>query len=284
MVNEDKRQRHKDGHRSRMEEARQAQARARRSRLLLLGIGLGTIVLVLVVVIVKIGGDDGTDTAGTTTSSTTLPYQPPSETTLPAVKLPVVKGGASISGETPCPAADGSEERTTTFAKAPPTCIDPAKTYTATMKTTEGDIVIALDAEHSPIAVNNFVVLARYHFYDSTIFHRIVPGFVDQGGGIGKDLGTSGPGYDLPEEKPFRKYAKGDIAMAASSAGPSGSQFFLTIDPTSLNASPNYPLLGTITSGMDVVLRINQLGQADSQGNGAPTKVVTVKSVSIQES
>ena len=105
-------------------------------------------------------------------------------------------------------------------------CIDAKKTYVATMKTSQGDIVIALDPTHAPKAVNNFVVLARYHFYDGTTFHRIVPGFVDQGGGIGADPGTSGPGYDLPFEKPFRQYAAYDVAMAASSAGPSGSQFF----------------------------------------------------------
>ena len=110
------------------------------------------------------------------------------------------------------------------------------------------------------------------------------PGFVDQGGGVGKDLGVSGPGYDLSRETPYRAYRPNDLAMATSGDGvPSGSQFFLTIDPTSLNSSPQYPIVGTVTSGADVVRRINQLGQADTQGEGKPTKVVRITSVTITE-
>ena len=287
MVNSDKRQRHKDGHRSRMEEARIAQARARRIQTL-------AIVAVIAVVVVGVGvffavanGDDdqsvdaGASTTLATDTTTTVAGTP---TTKPAVKLPVAPEGASIKGATPCPKVDGSSKRTTTFAKAPPTCIDKAKTYVATIKTSEGDIVVALDTKQAPIAVNNFVVLARYHYYEGSTFHRIVPGFVDQTGGKGADPGTSGPGYDLPMEKPTREYAKSDVAMAASSAGPSGSQFFLTIDPAPLNSSPNYPLFGTITTGMDVVLKINQFGQNDQGGTGAPTKVVTIDKVTIAES
>ena len=290
MVNSDKRQRHKSGHRELVEAQRQADARARRNRTLAIAVALVVLVVVGTVVVSKLGDDDSTVVATDATSTTVT--TPDTATTLspettapasgtPTVSVPSPAAGASITGDTPCPEADGSSKRTTTFAKAPPTCIDASKTYTANVTTSEGPIVIALDAKMSPVAVNNFVVLSRYHFYDGDPFHRIVPGFVDQTGSFGPDLGSGGPGYDLPEEKPTRQYAAGDVAMAASSAGPSGSQLFFTIDPAPLNSSPNYPILGRVTTGQDTVERINAFG--DTASDGVPTKLVTITSITITE-
>jgi len=287
MVNSDKRQRHKDGHRTRVEEARIAQAKARRTRITII-VAFLVVVIVGGTILVSVTSDNGqkVTTSGTTTTttpaldtgSTTAPDTTP---TSPSVSIPAAASGAKVTGATPCPKADGSSPRTTSFAQAPPTCIDKAKTYTATIKTTEGDIVLALDTKQAPIAVNNFVVLARYHFYDGIAFHRLVPGFVDQTGDP-TGTGSGGPGYDLPDENPTRKYAAGDVAMARA-AKVSGSQIFFTIDPASLNSSPTYPILGTVTTGQDVVLRINKFGQADAAGTGAPTKLVTIQSVTIAE-
>jgi len=270
MVNNDKRQRHKAGHRSRVEAARIAEAqRRRRHRLTLAVIALVAIVAVFVAVTVTSGDDDENADSTTTTATTT---------STPAITAP--PPGASVDGETPCPPADGSAARTTAFAEPPPTCIDEAKTYTAEVVTSEGDITIDLDAANAPTAVNNFVVLARYHYYDGLPFHRIVPGFVNQTGSSGvPDVPNGGPGYDLPEEPPTREYAAGDVAMAQGGGTNSGSQFFFTIDPASLQGG-TYPIFGKVSGGDDIVQAINALGGADE----APTKSVTIDSVTITES
>jgi Cyclophilin type peptidyl-prolyl cis-trans isomerase/CLD len=83
---------------------------------------------------------------------------------------------------TPCPAADGSSPKQQQFDGPPPLCIDPAKTYTASLVTSKGTMAIALDPIGAPKTVNNFVFLARYHYFDGVVFHRIIPGFVLQGG------------------------------------------------------------------------------------------------------
>ena len=269
MVNNDKRQRHKAGHRSRVEAARLAEAQRRRRRRLILG-GIAVVAIVGVFVAVTVtSGDDGEKADSTTTSTTT---------STPTVTAP--PPGEAVDGETPCPPADGSATRTTAFTEPPPTCIDEAKTYTAEVATSEGDITIDLDAANAPIAVNNFVVLARYHYFDGVPFHRIVPGFVNQTGSSGvPDVPNGGPGYDLPDEPPTREYAAGDVAMAQGGGTNSGSQFFFTIDPATLQGG-TYPIIGKVSAGDDVVQAINALGGADE----APTKSVTIDSVTITES
>jgi cyclophilin family peptidyl-prolyl cis-trans isomerase len=193
--------------------------------------------------------------------------------------------GASITGETPCPPVDGSAERTTSFENPPPLCLDPTKTYTATLKTTEGDIVIDLDTAKAPFTVNNFMVLARYHFYDNVPFHRVVPGFVNQAGDpVGPEPGTGGPGYAIPDElpaDPATAYPAGTVAMATSGPESGGSQFFLVIgDPNgALSGSGSYSVFGKIVAGQDVSEAINALAGP----NDVPTKPVTITTVEITE-
>ena len=244
-----------------------------------------TLALIIGAVVVVAGGiaifsaDDAED-ANTTDSSST------SDTTAPGSETVVLPGaGASITGETPCPPADGSAERTTSFEQAPPMCIDPAKTYTATLATTEGDIVIELDAANAPQTVNNFVVLSRYHFYDEVPFHRIVPGFVNQAGDpVGPTPGTGGPGYAIPDElpaDPATAYPPGTVAMANSGPESGGSQFFLVIgdENGALSGAGSYSVFGKIVEGQDVSEAINALG-----GEGdVPTKPVAITSVTITE-
>ena len=104
-------------------------------------------------------------------------------------------------------------------------CIDPSKEYRATIETSEGQVVVMLDAAQSPKTVNNFVVLALYHYFDGLPFHRNAAGFVDQTGSSGvPDWGSGGPGYDLTEEKPTKPYEAGTVAMARADKV-SGSQF-----------------------------------------------------------
>ena len=150
--------------------------------------------------------------------------------------------------------------------------------------------MIDLDAEGSPISVNNFVVLARYHFYDNVPFHRIVPGFVDQAGDpVGPTPGTGGPGYTIPDEPPAdptTAYGPGTVAMARTQEPNStGSQFFLVVgDPNGALASAGtYAVLGTIVEGQDVADAINALGGAGVNGD-EPTKIVAITSITIEES
>src|SRR5439155_14887309 len=104
-----------------------------------------------------------------------------SSSTTTTAAPPTTAAAAGKVGTQECPAADGSSPQTRTFDGEPKMCIDPAKTYTATMETDAGTMKIALDPKKAPKTANNFVVLARYHFFDGLMFHRVIPGFVDQG-------------------------------------------------------------------------------------------------------
>ncbi len=141
----------------------------------------------------------------------------------------------------------------------PANVIDPSKKYTATVHTSRGDFVIALvDPKVAPQTVNNFVVNAQEHYYDGLTFHRVVPGFVVQGGDpLGN--GTGGPNYKLPDESNPSKWSRGTVGMASSAAGVSGSQFFITLgDAPFLASNGVYNHFGDVTSGMEVIDAIRQ--------------------------
>jgi cyclophilin family peptidyl-prolyl cis-trans isomerase len=152
------------------------------------------------------------------------------------------------------------------------------------MKTSCGDITIALDAAAAPQTVNSFVTLAKSGFYDGTDFHRIVPDFVDQGGDP-TGTGSGGPGYSLPDEPPADGYAAGSVAMANAGTGTTGSQFFLVVSTSGaqqLGTAPPYKFssLGTMDSaGLKVAKKINSFGGTDEK----PTKKIYVFSVDISE-
>jgi peptidyl-prolyl cis-trans isomerase B (cyclophilin B) len=150
---------------------------------------------------------------------------------------------------------DCMNQRTT----PPEMTIDLAKKYTATVHTSRGDFLIAfVDPKIAPQTVNNFVYLAQNHYYDGLTFHRVVAGFVVQGGDpLGN--GTGGPAYKLPDENNPSKWPRGTAGMASSSAGVSGSQFFITIgDAPFLETSGVYNHFGQVTSGMEVLDSIKQ--------------------------
>lgn len=179
-----------------------------------------------------------------------------------------------------CPAADGSSPKQQRFDAAPPMCIDPAKQYTALMKTTKGDMTIALDPIAAPKTVNNFVFLARYHYYDGVFFHRVIPGFVLQGGDP-EGTGRGGPGYRFADELPKRgRYELGSLAMANAGPDTNGSQFFVICGPSGVALDPNYSLFGKVIKGMDVVTAIEGIGTR----SGTPTERVVIESVTITES
>jgi peptidylprolyl isomerase len=161
----------------------------------------------------------------------------------------------------------------------PQMAIDPAKRYTATMATSKGSIVIELDAVAAPRTVNNFVFLAREGFYDGLAFHRIIPGFVVQGGDP-EGSGSGGPGYRFPDELPKPgRYQIGSLAMANAGPDTNGSQFFIVSGPDGTALPPQYSLFGAVVSGGDVVEAIDAAGSR----SGKPTERVVIEAVTIQE-
>jgi cyclophilin family peptidyl-prolyl cis-trans isomerase len=269
----EKRQRQREGRASRQAELQQAQRRRQLQRRVIAG-GVIVVLVVLVVFLTNRGG--GKKTKVSSASSTTVAGS--TETT--AAGGTAVAQGKKITGDTPCPKADMSSERTTSFEKAPPMCIDVNKTYTATMTTDVGPMTIALDAKKAPKTVNNFVVLGRYHYFDGIIFHRVIPDFVDQGGDP-TGTGTGGPGYEFADELPKAgEYKAGSLAMANSGPNTNGSQFFIITGSQGVALQPNYSLFGQITDGLPIALQINKDGAAD----GTPKVVHRITTLTIKES
>lgn len=195
----------------------------------------------------------------------------------------LIFGGGSASkkaGVAPCPAANGSSPRRNSFSAPPPMCISRNKSYTAVITTTLGTITASLDANSAPVTVNDFVYLARYHFYDGLTFHRVIKGFVDQTGAPGGNP-AGGPGYTVQGEVPKAgAYRLGSLAMAKTSAQPngaSGSQFFIVAGPQGEQLPPDYSLFGQVTKGMSVVEAIN----ADGSSSGTPAVLQRIKTVKI---
>jgi cyclophilin family peptidyl-prolyl cis-trans isomerase len=141
---------------------------------------------------------------------------------------------------------------------APPAMqIDTSKLYEATIKTARGNIVLCLQPNLAPNTVNNFVVLARNHFYDGLTFHRVVAAFVVQGGDPA-GTGNGGPGYKFNDEPVLAQYTLGAVAMANSGVNTNGSQFFICIADDTSKLQPLYNLFGKVASGIDVATAIKQ--------------------------
>lgn len=158
--------------------------------------------------------------------------------------------------------------------------INKNKTYTATLSTTEGDIVIALNAKETPITVNNFVELAKKKFYNGTIFHRVIKGFMIQGGDP-EGTGRGGPGYRFDDEKFEGDYTRGTVAMANAGPNTNCSQFFIMHKDN--NLPKNYTIFGKVTKGLDVVDKIAESAVEEGGEGSKPKKPVTVESVTISE-
>jgi len=161
------------------------------------------------------------------------------------------------------------------------TGIDPSKTYIATLHTSAGDIIIQLDTQATPITANNFVFLAQQGFYDQTIFHRVINGFMIQGGDPQGD-GTGGPGYKFPDEPITNEYDRGTVAMANSGPNTNGSQFFIMHQNNPL--PKNYVIFGHVIQGLEVVDAIAS-APVVSGPNGEksqPVSPVIINSVSLE--
>jgi cyclophilin family peptidyl-prolyl cis-trans isomerase len=219
------------------------------------------------------GGSTKKKKASTATSA-------PAVTSAPAATTTPVNAAGCENVSKPAP-------KTATFKAAPPMTIDASKTYTAVMDTSCGKITLTLDAKGAPVATNNFVFLARQHFYDNEWFHRVVSNFVIQDGDPKGD-GTGGPGYSVQGEAPKDGYQIGSLAAAKSGSEPAGtmsSQYFIVTGSNGATLPNDYARFGKVTGGMDVANKIGSFAPAnDTSGAGTPTKVVTIKSVTITES
>lgn len=296
-----------------MAELRAAQQRRRRLRVA--GVSAALVIVAVILAVVTSGGGKKSAKVSTKTSSSTsapaasatttapgaaagLPAgltvhsappvskncSNPQTSTAPTTTVPAKGNAVSI---VPAPAnvgfpnLNGSSPRYTKFSSAPPFCIDVNKTYTATMVTTAGTMTIKLYPKAAPLTVNNFVFLAGYHFFDGTVFHRVIPSFVDQGGDP-TGTGSGGPGYQFADELPTSAsaYVNGSLAMANSGPNTNGSQFFIVVNGGGSQLQPNYSVFGQVTGGLNVANKIN----AGGTSSGTPKTLYKITKVTVSES
>jgi cyclophilin family peptidyl-prolyl cis-trans isomerase len=209
-----------------------------------------------------------------------LPGQASAPTNTPAAARPTTAAS---------PAANTADvaSRNNKYKSPPPLTIDKSKKYTATIATNKGTMKADLFVDTAPNTVNNFVFLANDHFYDGVVFHRIVAGFVIQGGDP-TGTGTGGPGYKFPDEPipATRNYEKGTLAMANSGPNTNGSQFFICVDNlTAKGALPKqYNIFGKVTDGLDTIDKILAVPRTTGSdgAQSKPTEKVFMESVTIQ--
>ena len=171
------------------------------------------------------------------------------------------------------------------YAQQPAMKIDAAKTYTATIETNKGTVTAELYPSDAPNTVNNFVCLADDGYFDGTPFHRIVKGFVIQGGDP-TGTGMGGPGYQFNDEPVSREYERGTLAMANAGPNTNGSQFFIVLDDLRGKLPKNYTIFGKVTGGLDVVDAIantpTSVGRSGEKST--PNEPITVEKVTVSES
>ncbi len=265
-----------------------------RRRNLITGIVAGVVALVVVVVGLGVLLGDETNSASPSAVPTTSPSAAPSASAEPGTQTgTVTPTEATESGEVACgaeaPAKAGKPKPQ--FAGPPPLAIDPKATYTATMVTSCGTIVIELDAKRAPQTVNSFVFLAKKGFFDGQYFHRLDTSIDVIQGGDPSGTGADGPGYAIPDElKPNASYTPGTIAMANAGANTGGSQFFIITGPNgaNLDGNPNYTIFGKVVDGLSVAQRIQALpivdpNAADLSGQ-RPAQAVYIDKLTIKKS
>jgi cyclophilin family peptidyl-prolyl cis-trans isomerase len=269
-VGTDKRARQKANRdRARKERIRKQQFTKVRNRGLLFGLGIPAIILALFLISNYVMKDSTPEVIVTdSTVAETV-------ATIP---------GKQITGKTPCPKTDGTEDRATKFQQAPTMCIDPAKSYTAIFDTNQGTIEVALDTKKTPNTVNNFVTLSRYKYYDTSfIFRTDVNLDIIQGGGA---TNTDVPGYTIKDEGAGFAYKTGDLVMARSSGNDSGGgQFFFVTGPKAsvLDSQGTYVTFGSVTKGLDITQKILGMSAGEGALGGAPKTPVKINSVTITE-
>lgn len=237
----------------------------------------------LVVFVAFTGGDPGPGATGTPTPSVSpTPTASPGEETGTVDPSPGPNAVACGADDPP-----GAEEPKPQFAGPPPMEIDRKKTYTATIDTSCGPIVVRLLADRAPKTVNSFVFLAEKGYFDGIRFHRIATDIDVIQGGDPTGSGSGGPGYSIPDELTGEEsYGPGVLAMANAGPGTGGSQFFVIYgkDGHDLDAQPNYTIFGEVVEGLDVARRIASIPIQDPTAGLSgqqPTKAIYIEKVTI---
>jgi cyclophilin family peptidyl-prolyl cis-trans isomerase len=280
-VGTDKRERQRVNRQLKYQQEAKEFSRRRLTKRVLIGVGAAVALLIFILVLAWLANrnsdDDATSTATTAAPATTMGATTTGSTGSTAAPAPFTYG----TGE--CPPAEGAPTPVKTFTAAPKQCIDPTKTYTATITTDHGDIVITLDPSAAPGTVNNFVTLARYGYYDDTTIFRSAQSIdIIQGGG---NSSSDEFGYTIPDEGSNWTYPPGKIAMANTGAADSGgAQWFITTGPNAakLDAQGTYTVFGDVTSGLDVAQKIATL--ATSATDDSMKEKVVVEKIEIAES
>ncbi len=268
----EKRQRQKAGRQARLAAEQKAHKRRQNTRRIITVVIVAAVVVGISYLIFKPGKKSSATATTASTSTTVATPQGGSGDRSPS----------AITTSADCPSDFSSTLNKPSYSSPPPLTIDTSKTYTATITTDVGAFTVELEPKLAPKTVNNFVFLARHHFYDCVIFHRVIPSFVDQTGDP-TGTGTGGPGYKFADELPPKaspQYPLGSVAMANSGANTNGSQFFVVAGAEGETLAPSYSLFGKVTSGMSVISQIN----AGGSSSGTPTTLHRMISVTVVES
>ena len=258
----------------------QQQAERRRKTLKTTGRVTGAIVVVIAAFFaIALLTDDGSD-EGETADSVPATSVTPGDSEAPDTTVPA----EFQYGTGECAPADGSATKTDSFDDSFQLCIDPTKTYTAVVTTNFGEYTIELDPSAAPGTVNNFVNLARFKYFDDTVCHRAIPGFMVQCGDP-TATGSGGPGYDFADELPEAgRYEIGSVAMANAGPNTNGSQFFVITGDQGVSLPPSYTLFGKVIDGLDTtVAALDAAGNPDDNGV-PPLEEIRIISVVITES
>jgi cyclophilin family peptidyl-prolyl cis-trans isomerase len=283
-VPSEKRARQRAGREIRLAEEAKAKKRRKQIRNAIVVAVIAGVVILIVFLTSSSSPNKKSASSTSTTTSTTAPKTTTTTTGNSAdAKLQATANQVAVAAG--CPASTSARVNTQKYSAAPPMTIDTSKAYTATVVTTAGTFTIALDAKAAPVTVNSFVFLADKGYFHCVIFHRVIPGFMDQTGDP-TGTGTGGPGYEFKNENIPTAYATGDVAMANSGPNTNGSQFFVVAPggASALDAdlsSGGYTLFGQVASGQNVVNTINAQGSTA----GIPPDVTNrMISVTIHES
>jgi peptidyl-prolyl cis-trans isomerase B (cyclophilin B) len=268
-VPSEKRARQRAAREARLAAEAKAQKRRRQYRNVIV---VGVILVVVVGIVYLVSGNNNKKKPASASSTTTTV----AKTTDAKAQVAANKVAAAAG----CPASPSTRVNTQSYSSAPPDTINTGMLYSATVKTTVGTFTIALDAKSATNTVNSFVFLADKGYYNCNIFHRVVPGFVDQTGDP-TGAGTGTPGYSIPLEAVPTSYATGDVAMGTSPATGVGSQWFIVAPGGSAQldgdiASGGYPLFGRILTGQNVVNKINSEGSASGTPPDVTQRVISI--------
>ncbi|MEZ5142556.1 MAG: peptidylprolyl isomerase [Acidimicrobiales bacterium] len=267
------------------EARRRADRRTRRNQRLVGVLGLLMIIALVAGLLLAAGRSGSTGaSSGTSVAPSTAPSSVPSTTVPegPPVSIPAVPPGATLTGPTPCPAEDGSSPRTTSFAGPPPTCVEKGSEFIVTIRTPKGDIKALVSTDNAPAVVNNFIVLARYHYWDGAPISLIKSrSWFEVDSTFANPPGVTSPGYTIDSDAPPQAYTPVTLGMAVEPGTKKvGGTMVVGIGEQVVGLPQTTPVIGLVLDGADAV---RQIGQAGTQ-SGQPTEVLDITTVIVEPS